>query len=116
MKKVQLYPTSLAEFGEYLNKCIHNKFIIDSMVFTDLLHFHLQQIKHKLHVKSLDFQYKARKSVTVRLDYAEQITLSYMFKHVEIDSTMATMLGVEYQVLDGLTIGDMSRVYGVGII
>jgi hypothetical protein len=110
MKKVQLYPTSLAEFLGYLNKCIHNLFIIDSIVFTDLLHFHLQQIKHKLHVKALDFQYKGRKSVTLRLDYAEQITLSYMFKHVEIDATMATMLGIQYQVLDGLTIGDIKRV------
>jgi hypothetical protein len=99
MKTIKLTAAMLAEFANYIVKCINSTIIIDSKTFTDLLHFHLQNIKHKLHVKSLEFEYKHRNLVTVRLDYAEQITLSYVFKQHAITPLL---LGIEFTVTGGL--------------
>ena len=99
MKKIKLLPAQVKELAMYVDTCLIQDWLLDSKTFTDLLHFHLQQIKHTLHKKALDIMYKGRKSVMCSFTYGEIITLSYVFKHLELPPYLKAL---EFDVLMGL--------------
>lgn len=99
MKKLKLLPDQIKEFFTYVNRCLISDCIKDSVTFNNLLMFHLKSLSHKLQKLQLDVVYKARKSITITLNYAEQITLSYMFANVETDPFLKSL---EFEIIGGL--------------
>lgn len=99
MKKITLTPELLHEFRVYIRICMMCPEIRDTNTLTDLLFFNLLGIDHQLEVKTLDVLYKNRKKVTVKLNYSDIVTLSYMFK---IKPVSAYFTAIEYEILNGV--------------
>jgi hypothetical protein len=99
MKRIKFKTEHLQGLNTYLDICLLDSELIDGRTFTSLLHFHLQTIKHKLHVQALNIVYKARKSVSISFNYAELITLSYFFKRKELPAFLRCM---EFELIGGL--------------
>lgn len=99
MKKISLNADGIKELFNYATMCLLHECTNDGTSFANLLMFHIKAVHHKLQVKQLDVVYKGRKSVVMPLNYAEQITLSYMFNRVE---TTPFLKQIEFDIIGGI--------------
>ena len=99
MKKVKLEQQNLQGFYNYIQECLTEKWLLDSQTFTDLLHFHLQEIKCKIEVCLLKIIQKRSKGSTINLNYGDIITLSYVFKYIEAPPYLRSL---EYNIIGAI--------------
>lgn len=99
MKRIRFTTDTLALFADYIRQVIAHKLNEGSSTFNSLLQFHLQQIAHKLHRKTIDLLYNDRKLIPVQFTLPEVLTLSYAFKHVQIHPYL---MGIEGLLIEGL--------------